>query len=266
MKVKSFENNTYQKIIEFGLNRPWTIFLGLLYVFSALFALTSINGRFLLELNPSVIQFLLSSVAFIFLLVIGYNLLSNKYRTIWGLSFLVYAVTFLGLSLNAINSSFASLNDPLLSQFWLLPLIILNCGLWIGTSSLFFENKKLIYLPSLLIFVLGNSWFLFGSIVLKNMELTISIYSLGLFVPVVLGAAFIWYHFGKDTQYVSPWFLAIGFGLFGVIHIFWNPWYTAVLGPMFYPIFILYIVSLGLILTGIRTLTKESNNNTCHLS
>lgn len=266
MKVKSYENNTYQKIIEFGLNRPWTIFLGLLYIFFALFALTSINGRFLLELNPSVIQFLLSSVAFIFLLVIGYVLLSNKYRTIWGLSFLVYAATFLGLSLNAINSSFASLNDPLLIQFWLLPLIFLNCGLWIGTSSLFFENKKIVYFPPLLIFILGNSWFLFGSIVLKNLELTIAIYSLGLFVPVVLGTAIIWYYFGKDTPYISPWLLTVGFGLFGIIHIFWNPWYTAVLGPMFYPIFILYIVSLGLILTGIRTLTKESNNNNCHLS
>ena len=105
MKANSFESNFYQKAVDLGLNRPWSLLLGVLYIITAVFALTNINGRYPFELDQNLIQFLFSSVAFLFLIVIGYTLLTNGYRVIWGLSFLVYAVTFLGLSLNALNIS-----------------------------------------------------------------------------------------------------------------------------------------------------------------
>jgi hypothetical protein len=89
---------------------------------------------------------------------------------------------------------------------------------------------------------------LFGLGILNNLELTISVFSLGIFTPVLLGSAFVWYHFDKYTQYVSPWFLTLGFGLLGIIHIFWNPWFSGVLLQMNIPFFMLFIVSLGLIL------------------
>ncbi len=264
MKANSFESNFYQKVVDLGLNRPWSILFGILYIIISIFALTNVIGRYPFELNQNLVQVLLSSVVFIFLIVIGYSLLTNGYRMIWGVSFLVYAVTFFGFSLKTINIG-VNLNNPLFAHLWLLPLILFSSGILIGITSLFFENKKIIYLPSLLIFIIGNGWFLVGLNILNDLELTISAYSLGILAPVILGSAIVWYHFGKYTQYVSPWFLTLGFGLLGIVHIFWNPWFSGVLVQTHIPFFILVIISLGLILKGIFTLTNESTKN-CNLS
>ncbi|MFX0087380.1 MAG: hypothetical protein ACFFAU_17150 [Candidatus Hodarchaeota archaeon] len=260
MKANSFESNFYQKVVDLGLNRPWSILFGVLYTIIAIFALTNVVGRYPFELNQNLVLFLLSSVVFLLLIIIGYSLHTNGYRVIWGLSFLVYAVTFVGFSLNAINISIVNLNNPFFAQIWLLPLILFSSGIWIGITSLFFENKKIIYLPSLFIFILGNIWYLFGLNILNNLELTISVYSLGILAPVILGSTIVWYHFGKYTRYVSPWFFTLGFGLLGIVHIFWNPWVSGVLGQMNIPFFILFIISLSLILKGFLTLTKESTS------
>ncbi|MFW9993465.1 MAG: hypothetical protein ACFFD4_15580, partial [Candidatus Odinarchaeota archaeon] len=257
MKVNPYQDSLYQKMADFGRERPLIRLLGITCLLLAMIAFTNLAGFLPLDLNPSIIQLSLSASAFILLAFTGYFLLSNGIRPIWGASFLIYSVSFLGLCLSVAGFGFTDINDPLVFQFWLLPVVFFISGMWIGTNSLFTENKRLIYLPAILVLVLGESWFLFGLIVLRNVEMTAFGFSYGLFIPLLASFAYTWYRFGKDSNTVSPWFLALGFLSMGLTHALWNPWLYEFLGQLYSALFTLYIVSLVLILGGFLNLTRD---------
>lgn len=259
MNIKNYQENWYQQIVDFGRNYPWVLLIGMIYPILTLVDYTNTQGLLPLELNISVIQFGFSLSSLFLLLSIGLFLLSHGYRPIWGMSFLIYAFSFLGLCLRALNFPFTDINNPFILHLWLLPLVFFISGMWIATSSLFDENKKITYLPALGILLLGESWFLIGLAIFRDVELISFGISFGLFIPMLIGLGYIWYRFGRDSIFASPSFLAIGFSLMGLIHFLWSPWQTEILGQIYYILFTVYIISLVLLFVGFRVLTKDLN-------
>ena len=257
MKVNSYQENIYQKIVDFGRHRPWVLLLGLIYFAISMVSLIDLTGILVTEFNFNVIQFSLSLSAFLLLLSIGLFFLSNGYKPIWGVSFLAYAIIFINLSLNVSGFILLDITNPVLFHLWLFPIFIFISGMWIATSNLVSENQKIIYLPSLFMLIIGESWLLFGLLVLKDIGLAIFGVLLGLVIPLLMIFAYIWYRFGRDSIYTSPWYLSLGFLLMGLIYAVWNPWLNEVIGPIYYILFALFNTALVVILGGIVTLTRD---------
>jgi hypothetical protein len=247
----------YQKIVDFGRHRPWVLLLGLIYFAISLVSLIDLTGIPFPEFNFNVIQFSLSLSAFLLLLSIGLFFLSNGYKPIWGVSFLAYATIFISLCLNVSGFILLDITNPVLFHLWLFPIFIFISGMWIATSNLVSENQKIIYFPPLFMLIIGESWLLFGLLVLKEIELIIFGVLLGLVIPLLMIFAYIWYRFGKDSIYSSPWYLSLGFLLMGLTFAVWNPWLNEVIEPIYYAIFALFNAALLLILGGFVTLTKD---------
>ncbi len=256
MKTSTYQENWYQQLVDVGRNRPWVLLLGVFYIIFASLVLTNPNGFPVPLLDNRFIQFGLSLTTLFLLLTIGVYLLYNDYQFIWGLSFLSYAITFLGLSLEALG--FVDMSNPVVFLFWRIPMIIFVSGMWIGASRLFQENKKAIYLPALLLLVLGASWFFFGLVVLADIELTMYGFLYVGFIPMTLSLAYIWSRFNKDTIFSSPWLVALGFLLMGIVYSLWIPWHPDNLSPIYYILFTLFNVSLVLILRGFQKFSEEN--------
>ncbi|MHA2295903.1 MAG: hypothetical protein ACXAEU_19665 [Candidatus Hodarchaeales archaeon] len=253
MKVNSYQESFYQRIADFGRDRPWVQFFGIACLALAIIAITNITSLFI-DFNASVIQFSLSSSSLLLLLFTGLFLHFNGYRRVWGISFLVYATNFIGLSM---GFSSTDINDPIIFHFWFLPLVFFVAGIWIATSNLFSEEKRIVYLPAFLILVMGESWFIFSLLILRNVELAIIGFSYVMFIPLLISLAYIWYRFGKKTDFNSPWLLAVGFLLMGLTHVIWNPWLIEVPGQLYYIFFTVYNISLLVIVGGFITLSKD---------
>ncbi|MFX1424116.1 MAG: hypothetical protein ACFFB2_17505 [Promethearchaeota archaeon] len=260
MKTRNLQENYYQQIVDFGRSRPWLPLVGIIYIFLATIILTQSSSLLIPELNVSTIQFVLSFSVLLILSAIGLYLLVNNYQIVWGLSFLLYAFSFLGLCLRIFGLPLTDINNPIIFHIWLLPLIFFTSGMWIGTSKLLFEDKISNYLPALLILLVGECWSLVGLLMLKNVTLTILGLQYGLFIPVVLFFTYIWIYLAKTSPYSSPWFLALGFLVLAVIYCFWNPWMSSDL--LLYSFFFsLFNIALGIILIGFYFLTKDLKMN-----
>lgn len=257
MKTQNYPSIWFQQIVEFGRTRPWVPLIGLIYILIATIALARPDALLVPELNILTIQLGLSLSAFLLLVAIGLYLLSNGYKTIWGVSFLLYAFSFLGFCLKIINFPFTDINDPLIFHLWLLPLIFFTSGVWIGINPLFLEDTKATYLPALFILLLGEGWFLTGLFILDNITLTLFGFLYGLFIPVVLLFSYIWFRFGKNSVSLSPWLLSLGFLLLAVITFFWSPWLIGDLDQLYSMLFALFNISLVVILSGFLILTKD---------
>lgn len=257
MKANKYQENYYQQIIDFGRTRPWVPVVGVVYLILATIALVQLDDFLTPELDVSTIQLGLSLAAFLLLLSIGSYLLTHGYRSIWGISFLIYAINFLGLCLKTLDFPFTNIDNPIIFHLWILPVVLFISSMWIAVSSFFVENKKIMYLPALFILILGESWFFISLSVFKDVELAIFGVSFGLLIPSLIYQGYIWYRFGKDSIYAPPSFLALGFSLMGLIQILWNPWQVGILGQMYFILFTLYIVSLVVIFVGFRNLTHD---------
>ncbi|MFX0052663.1 MAG: hypothetical protein ACFE8U_15400, partial [Candidatus Hermodarchaeota archaeon] len=113
MKVTSYQENFYQKIVDFGRHRPWLLLLGLVYVVMSLISLIDLSGILLPEFNFNVIQLSLSLSAFLLLLSIGLFSQANGFKSIWGISFLAHAVIFIILSLNVTGFILLDITNPI---------------------------------------------------------------------------------------------------------------------------------------------------------
>ena len=260
MKTNNYQETYYQQMVEFGRSRPWLPLVGIVYTLVAAVIFTQFYSFLIPELSVSTIQFVLSLSALFILSAIGFHLLTNRYRTVWSISFLLYAFTFLGLSLRIFDLPLTDINNPLIFQVWLLPLVLFISGVWIGTSSLFTEDNKVNYLPAFLILLIGEGWFLVGQFILKDITLTIFGLLYGLLIPVALFFVYSWFRFARNSPYASPWLLALGFLLMAVSYLFWNPWMSSNLDQLYNIFFATFNVSLLVIFAGFFTLSRDLTN------
>ncbi len=254
------------------INQNWRILLlvGIIYFWIVTFVLIIPRGFSVPQLEDTYNQFGPSFAALILLLVIGGYIIYRNYfkplqlkgdvshQVIWGVSFLIYAITFLGLCLEAWGFPFTDMSDPIIFFIWRTPMIIFVCGIWIGTSQLFTDNKRIINIVAFLILLLGQSLFFIGLLILKNIELTMYGFLFCEFIPMAFILACLWYRYGKGSTLSSPKVLALGFFLLGLVYAAWAPWHFEDLKYIYYTLFNVFNLALTMILVGFYALPKET--------
>jgi hypothetical protein len=250
-----------------------------LYIISAITVILTPKGIAIPELDPlstggnpyTYTSFSLSVAASILIVFIGLYLIfryyqkpapreESFYQLIWGLSFIIYSLTFIGLTLGAWGFDFANMDEPVLFFVWRSPMIIWVAGMWIGTIMLFSENKLIIYTPAIVILLGGLTWFYIGLMMFENIEQTMYGFLFGEFIPMAVILAYLWYIYRKDTELSSAAILMIGFSLLAITYAAWAPWHFAELVYVYFFWFAMFIVSLAFIMAGFFALPKETTS------
>jgi len=252
-------------------HKGFVILITIIYIFSAITVLTMPKGFEISQLIDSYILFGPSFSTFILLLTIGgyliYRYLSkpspreeSMYQLIWGVSFLLYSVTFIGMCLQSLGFQFANMDDPIFFLLWRNPMILWVTGMFIGTMMLFTEDKKVIYTPALIILLAGEIWFFYRLVLfvdVNSIEQTMYGFLFGEFIPMSILIAYLFYTYGKNFKLSSAWVLTIGFSLLSLTYAAWAPWHFSDLRYIYFIWFDLFLVSLAFILTGFFALPKE---------
>lgn len=195
----------------------------------------------------------------------------SQYQLIWGVGFLVYSLLFVGLCLQSFQDAaeasifpFANMDDPGVFLIWRSTMIIWVVLMWIGTIMLFTESKKFIYLPAILIFVAGELWFFLRLIVIQPsataIEQTMYGFLFGMFIPMCIVIAYLFYTYSRDLNLSSARLLTIGFSLLAITYAAWAPWHFSGLTYIYFIWFDLFNVSLAFILAGFFALPKETTS------
>ena len=249
----------------------FVILLGIIYFLSAITVLTLPRGFEIPQLTESYVLFGPSLSALILLISIGGYLVyrylikppprkESVYQLIWGVSFLLFSITFVGLCLESLGFIFADMDEPFLFFLWRNPMILWASGMMIGTMMLFTEDMKDILIIGLIIFLAGEFWFFFRLVLLvdvNSVEQTMYGFLFGEFIPVSILIAYLFYHYGKDQNLSSGWILTIGFSLLALTYASWAPWHFSELRYIYFIWFDIFLISLAFILTGFFALPKE---------
>ncbi|MFW9994049.1 MAG: hypothetical protein ACFFD4_18540 [Candidatus Odinarchaeota archaeon] len=249
-------------------NSGYIVMLAIIYCMTTLIVIMEPKGFTIPVLETTYDQFGASLAGFILLLSIGsYLVYRHRFTTppmpsggehIWGFSFLIYSITLAGLCLQALEISFADMTDPLIFLIWRSPMILWVCGMLIGTTMLFTENKRLVYGPAALVFIFGEIWFIYGMLVVGDVIFTMYGFLYWEFVPMAFFMAILWYYYGKKAEMSSPKMVALGFFLLGVVYIAWAFWAPFdELHYIYYNWFNIYLVALGFMFAGFYALPKE---------
>lgn len=263
------ENIRSAKISESIQKHSWLIILlVVLYILSYFTVTRNPRGFEIPALKESYILFAPSFASLILIYYIGFYLLyryhlkpisrnERLYQLSWGVSFLVYGLLFIGLSFQAFGFKFADMTKPEIFFIWRLPMIFWVSGMWIGTASLFTDNRKLIFSSGIFIDVTGLAWFVYGLLIIKNIEQTMYGFLFWLFIPMCFIIAYIWWQYSRDMHVTSALMIAIGFGLMGISYAAWAPWHFSDLLYIYFIFYQLFIVSISFILAGFFALPKE---------
>ncbi len=191
---------------------------------------------------------------------IGLYLLFNDYRRTWGTSFLIYSLTFLGLSLQALEFSIADMTNPLLLFLWRVPMILFIVFTWYGNISFYTNKRDNIVFSSVLIGIISIIWLIIGLGFLDNIKLTMNVFLFTVFIPIILFSSLSWYKFNQETFYRSTSILSIGYLLIGLIYTQWLPWETLNPNPGYNIFYTLLILAFILLFRGFIQLTNENRN------
>ena len=254
----------------------FVILITITYILSTITVLTMPRGIEIPQLSTSYILFGPALSAFILLVAIGGYLVyrylikplprkESLYQLIWGVSFLIYSITFVGMCLQSLGFDLANMDEPFIFLLWRNPMILWVTGMLIGTMMLFTENKKFIYIPALIVFLAGEVWFILQLVLFADanaIEHTMYGFLFGEFIPVSLLIAYLFYTYGRDLKLSSAWVLAIGFSLLSLTYAAWAPWHFSDLIYIYFIWFDLFLVSLAFILAGFFALPKETASKT----
>ncbi|MFX0120203.1 MAG: hypothetical protein ACFFCU_19095 [Promethearchaeota archaeon] len=249
-------------------NSGYIVIMVVIYIFTTIIVVAKPKGFAVSEIIDSYDLFGASLTGFILLLIIGGYLLYRyftkarplekaPFQLIWGSSFLIYSITFLGLLLQAWGVDWADMTDPFIFLIWRSPMILWVAGMWIGVTKLYTDCPKCTYLAALIIVILGELWFFIGLILVGDIELTMYGFLYWEFVPMAFILAILWYNYGKGAGLNSPKVITAGFTLFGIAYLAWAPWHFDELRYIWFVWFNIFLVSLAILLTGFYALPKE---------
>ncbi|MFX0090587.1 MAG: hypothetical protein ACFFBD_02395 [Candidatus Hodarchaeota archaeon] len=254
--------------------------LFILFVLGVILIVTRFEGPAFSVLDPiqsgnpyNYTLFGLSLVTLILLLSIAFFLLNrylktekeNFYQLVWGLAFLFYSWTFVGLIFRSIGLDFGGLL-PLESTttgffIWRQGMIFWATFVWIGLSSLLTDRKEIQYIPAAVIFAVSEIWFVIGLLLMPTIfgiEATMYGFLFLVFVPNVWTLAYLWYLFSKKSNLTSGYVLMAGFVWLGFTYVMWAPWHYSHLVYIYFVWFCLFVLSLAIILLGMVMLPLES--------
>lgn len=247
------------------LKEHWAIFLTIFLIYLLGIYLVSEKPLFpeVKELEKTGTLFGLSMNAAVILLWISFYLLyrwnktnrKNLTNLIWGISFLLYSIVFIGMMLEALGFEFANSKKPEIFFIFREFQIIWTAGIYLGISKILTKSKILQYLPTLLILILGYFWFYYGLINVKDIEYTMYGFLYGIFIPLCVFLAYLFFLYSKRSKLIAPRYVALGFAGIAFTYTYWAPWHLT----KFYLIcFFTYILALIPLLIGFLLIPYES--------
>lgn len=261
MKVNKTDQASinFEWLKEFGIHNPWIVFLIPFYIIAVFLVLLNPNSFTLNNLDAKYIQLGLSFFAFILLILIGISSYSHGFQKSWSIIFVIYAITFLGLSLEALNLPIAKMDNPLLFLLWRFPVVLYSAGLWINLANFYTDKSHLKYIPAIGITVLSGLWFIIS---LDNIVFAMSGFLYIIFIPITMLSAFIWYRFSKEMKYPGLSLIALSFLLIGLFYSQWTFWDPTSLNPLYNISFTIFNLALILLLQGF-SIVSEKNRVIC---
>lgn len=207
----------------------------------------------------------LSGMAFFFLIACGLFCLYQWKKTnilsclIWGVSFLIYSLTFVGLMLHSLG--IVNTKIPETFFFFRESMIIWAAGMYYGLSIMVTENKLFTKGITLLILLLGYVWFIHGLFFVKDIEYTMYGFLSFFFVPITFIFGYLFLKYSKMVIGYGMLWLAAGMFLMGIAYMAWAPWHKNFVYALW---FYVYNISLSLILVGLTNLPYEKMKTVKH--
>jgi len=260
MKVNTTDETSisFEWLKEFGRNNSWIVFFIPFYIIAVFLVLLSPYSFSLNSLDAKYSQLGLSFSAFILLIMIGISSYRHGFQRSWSVIFVIYAITFLGLSFETLNFPIANMNNPLLFLIWRFPMVLYIAGLWINLANFYTDKSHLKYIPALGIAVLSGLWFIISLLMIDNIILAMNGFLYGIFIPITILSAFIWYRFSKETKYTGSSLIALSFLLIGLVYSQWTLWDPTSLNPLYSISFTILNLALILLLRGFNAISMKN--------
>ncbi|MHA2111566.1 MAG: hypothetical protein ACW98W_08790 [Candidatus Hodarchaeales archaeon] len=152
MKVNTSNNSiiNFEWLKDLGRNKLWIALLVPFYLIAVFIVLLNPNSLSLINIDAKYTQLGLSFFAFILLVIVGISSYRHGFQRSWSAIFIIYSITFLGLSLEALNLSIADMNTPFLFLLWRFPMVLYIAGLWINLANFYTDKSYLKYTPAIL--------------------------------------------------------------------------------------------------------------------
>lgn len=207
----------------------------------------------------------LSLISFVILISISlyliyrWNIMGriNPTNLIWGVSFFLYSLLFLGLMLQALGFSYANMKLPKFFFIWRQFQILWAAGMYYGVVKIITKNKLVQRVPTMLIIFFGYLWFIYG-LFLSNVDVPIEYMMYGflhfIWIPINVLIAYLFILFARKSKLKSPHFLSIGFSGIAATYMLWAPWH---LTKFYFVCFSLFILSLIPLLIGFLMIPLE---------
>ncbi|MEM4347710.1 MAG: hypothetical protein QW802_03900 [Candidatus Altiarchaeota archaeon] len=247
------------------LKEHFTIFIIIFLIYALGVYLVSEKPLFqeVKELEKTGTLFGLSMNATIILLWISFYLLYRWNKTnrknltnfIWGISFLLYSIVFIGMMLEAFGVEWANSKRPEIFFMFREFQILWAAGMYLGISKILTKSRILQFLPTILILILGYSWFYHGLLNVKDIEYTMYGFLYGIWIPLCVFLGYLFFLYSKRSKLIAPKYIALGFIAIAFTYTYWAPWHLT----KFYLIcFFTYILALIPLLIGFLLIPYES--------
>lgn len=249
-KVKNFISN-YRVLL---------VLLAVVYAYGVYttVALPKLGPMFLSGLSKTFWLFGLASTSVILLSITGLYLLYKhrqhniKWALSWGLAFLFYAATFLGIALAAFG--LVNRSNPVMFFIYRTGMIIWAAGIFYGLSRMVTDNKMITKGLSLAILILGFGWFTNGLLIRGNIEYTMYGFLSFIFVPVSSALGYLFWRYDDMVNGSGMMWLSSGMFLMSLSYMAWAPWHHNFVYVLW---FFVFNISLSLILTGLVNIPYE---------
>ncbi|MHA1995884.1 MAG: hypothetical protein ACW97Z_15160 [Candidatus Hodarchaeales archaeon] len=259
MRVNTTETSfaNFEWLKDFIRNKPWIVLLIPSYFIVNFLVLSNPYSFSLNNLDAKYSQLGLSLLAFILLTLIGLTSYRYGFRYSWTAIFIVYSITFLGMSLDALNFSIANMDIPFLFFLWRFPMVLYVSGLWINIANFYTDKSYVKYIPALAMTVIGGIWFITSLTFSEDVTLVMNVFLYGIFIPMTIITSYSWYKFSEETSYRSSSLIALGFLLIGLVYSQWTLWDPINLNPLYSIFFTIFNFSLLLILRGFKSISLK---------
>lgn len=174
--------------------------------------------------------------------------LSQNIPMIWGLSFFAYIVTYIGITLKALNV--VEMTSGMFFFFRSF-MIIWAAGIIYGLISLRTGRKNLRrYIPSGVI-LLSLAWFAWGLLIRGSIEYTMYGFTSFIWIPLTFAFGYFFWAYSGGTGHSGMKWISVGMVYMGATYFLWAPTHENFLYEM---AFFQYNIALSIILLGMTKL------------
>jgi len=200
--------------------------------------------------------FLLSSAAYCLL---QWWRTGMQWCAVWGASFFLYSLVFIGVVFNAFNI----VNTHLPNTFFLFRqvMILWAVGMFYGLVSLRTDHPVVRYWIPSIVLAAGYAWFGYGLFSIGDIQFTMYGFLSFLFIPITITLGYLFFRYSSRIKGAGMRWLSGGMFLMGTVYMVWAPMHQSV-GYIFG--FFLFNIALALIFVGITHLPYEKMQDVKH--